>query len=37
MLINTCSGALSTPMTGREIDRLTDVLLGGFRTIKEMR
>ena len=37
MLINTCSGALSTPMTGGEIDRLADVLLGGFRTIKEMR
>jgi len=36
MLINTCSGALSTAMTGREIDTLSDVLLTGFRKLKEM-
>jgi glutamate-1-semialdehyde 2,1-aminomutase len=36
MLINTCSGALSTTMTGREIDTLCEVLLDGFRTMKEM-
>jgi glutamate-1-semialdehyde 2,1-aminomutase len=36
MLINSCSGTLSTPMTGLEIDRLSEVLLGGFRKIKEM-
>ncbi len=37
MLINTCSGTLSTPMTGAEVDHLTDALLGGFRKIKELR
>lgn len=31
MLISTCSGALSTAMTEREIDTLSEVLLGGFR------
>jgi glutamate-1-semialdehyde 2,1-aminomutase len=36
MLIHTCSGALSTAMTGREIDTLSDVLLTGFRKLKEM-
>ena len=36
MLINTCSGTLSTPMTGAEIDRLTDALLDGFRKLKEV-
>jgi glutamate-1-semialdehyde 2,1-aminomutase len=36
-LINSCSGALSTPMTGREIDTLTEVLLEGFRKLKTMR
>lgn len=30
MLINTCSGTLSTPMTEREIDVLCDVLEAGF-------
>ncbi len=36
MLINSCSGTLSTPMTGTEIDALTDALLGGLRKIREM-
>lgn len=36
MMINTCSATLSTPMTGLEIDMLTDALLGGFRKIKEL-
>lgn len=35
MMINTCSGALSTAMTQKEIDTLGDVMLGGFRKIKE--
>jgi glutamate-1-semialdehyde 2,1-aminomutase len=35
MLVNTCSGALSTAMTEREVDALAEVLLGGFRTLKE--
>ncbi len=34
ILINTGSVALSTPMTGAEIDRLSEVLLGAFRAIK---
>jgi glutamate-1-semialdehyde 2,1-aminomutase len=34
MLINTCSGALSTVMTRREIDILAEAMLGGFRKIK---
>jgi glutamate-1-semialdehyde 2,1-aminomutase len=33
MLINTCSGALSTVMTEHEIDTLCEVLLGGFRKL----
>ena len=37
MLINTCSGALSTAMTTREIDTLSEVLLAGFRKLKEMQ
>jgi glutamate-1-semialdehyde 2,1-aminomutase len=37
MLINTGSGALSTAMTEREIDLLTDVLLVGFRKLKEIK
>lgn len=37
MLIGTGTGTLSTPMTGKEIDRLSEVLLGGFRKIKEMQ
>lgn len=36
ILIGTCSGTLSTPMRQGEIDRLTDVLLSGFRKIKAM-
>ncbi len=37
MLINTCSGALSTAMTESEIDTLGEVLLAGFRKLKETR
>lgn len=33
LMINTCTGAISTPMTEREIDRLAEVMLGGFRKI----
>lgn len=33
MLMNTCSGVLSTPMTGSEIDALCEALLGGFRKL----
>jgi glutamate-1-semialdehyde 2,1-aminomutase len=36
MLINTCSIALSTVMTEKEVDILADVMLGGFRKIKEL-
>ena len=35
MMINTCSGALSTAMTEKEIAILADVMLGGFRKLKE--
>jgi glutamate-1-semialdehyde 2,1-aminomutase len=35
MLINTCTGALSTPMGADEVDRLTEVLLEGFRRLRE--
>jgi glutamate-1-semialdehyde 2,1-aminomutase len=34
LLIDTCSGMLSTPMTSAEIDRLADVAVDGFRKIK---
>ena len=34
MLINTATGALSTPMTQQEIDRLSEALLAVFRAIK---
>lgn len=37
ILIGTCSGTLSTPMTSREIDTLTSVLLGGFNRLKSMK
>lgn len=37
MMINTCSGTLSTVMTEKEVDILTDVMLGGFRKIKELK
>jgi glutamate-1-semialdehyde 2,1-aminomutase len=36
MLINTCSGALSTAMTKAEIDRLAEALLAGLRKIKPL-
>ncbi len=35
MMINTCSGTLSTAMTRAEIDILSEVMLGGFRKIKQ--
>lgn len=35
MLINTLSGALSTAIGEAEVDRLAEVLLGGFRHLKE--
>lgn len=34
MMINTCSGTISTPMTEAEIDILTVALAGGFRAIR---
>lgn len=34
MLINSCTGALSTPMTEKEIDIAIEVFLNGFRKIK---
>ena len=34
MMINTCSGTLSTAMTEKEIDILSEAMLGGFRKIK---
>ena len=37
MMINTCSGTLSTVMTEKEVNILTDVMLGGFRKIKGMK
>ena len=36
IMINTCSGALSTAMTEKEIEILTDTLLTGFRKIKSL-
>lgn len=36
MLINTCSGALSTAMTDREIDILGEALLSGLRKLKDL-
>jgi len=36
MMINTCSGTLSTAMTNKEIDILTEVLLEGFRKFKPL-
>ncbi|MBD3223054.1 aminotransferase class III-fold pyridoxal phosphate-dependent enzyme [bacterium] len=33
MLINTCSGTISTPMTAGEIDHLAEAFLGGFRKL----
>ena len=34
IMINTCSGALSTAMSAKEVDILIEVMLGGFRKIK---
>ncbi|MCZ6831610.1 MAG: aspartate aminotransferase family protein [Gammaproteobacteria bacterium] len=34
IMINTCSGALSTPMTETEIDTLAEALLAGFRKLR---
>ncbi|MFT3789431.1 MAG: aspartate aminotransferase family protein [Tepidisphaeraceae bacterium] len=36
MLIETCSGTLSTPMTQREIDRLCESLATAFRAVRPM-
>lgn len=36
IMINTCSGTLSTVMTEKEIDMLTETLLAGFRKIKQL-
>ena len=36
VMIETCSGLLSTPMTQAEIDRLCEVVLGGLRAIKPL-
>ncbi|MCP4416875.1 MAG: aspartate aminotransferase family protein [Chloroflexi bacterium] len=36
IMINTCSGTLSTAMTEKEIEILTETLLAGFRKIKKL-
>jgi glutamate-1-semialdehyde 2,1-aminomutase len=36
IMINTCSGSLSTAMTDKEIEILTETLLTGFRKIKKL-
>ena len=36
MMINTCSGALSTAMGEKEVDILAETMLGGFRKIKKI-
>ena len=36
IMINTCSGTLSTAMTLKEIEILTESLLAGFRKIKKL-
>jgi glutamate-1-semialdehyde 2,1-aminomutase len=36
IMINTCSGTLSTAMTPKEIEILTETLLAGFRKIKKL-
>ncbi|MCP5097286.1 MAG: aminotransferase class III-fold pyridoxal phosphate-dependent enzyme, partial [Chloroflexi bacterium] len=36
IMINTCSGTLSTVMTEKEIDLLAETVLAGFRTIKRL-
>jgi glutamate-1-semialdehyde 2,1-aminomutase len=35
IMINTCSGTLSTVMTEHEISRLSETMLGGFRELKK--
>ncbi|MEE4217592.1 MAG: aspartate aminotransferase family protein [Xanthomonadales bacterium] len=35
ILMNTCSGALSTAMTQKHVDMLAETLLGGFRKIRK--
>lgn len=37
LVIDTCTGALSTPMTEHEIDRLADVMLDGLRALARVR
>lgn len=37
ILINSCSAALSTPMTEREVDVLVDAFRGGFKKLAAMR
>ena len=34
LLVGTCTGMLSTPMTGKEIDQLAEVVAGAFKLIK---
>lgn len=36
VMIETCSGLLSTPMTQAEIDQLAETVLGGLRKIKPL-
>ena len=36
IMINTCSGVLSTAITKNEIDILAEAMLGGFRKVKEL-
>lgn len=36
MLINSCSGTITTPMTQKEIDTFCEMLLAGLRKLKEM-
>ena len=36
ILMNTCSGALSTAMTQKHVDMLAETLLGGFRKIRKV-
>ncbi len=35
MMINTCSFTVSTVMSEKEIDTLSEVILGGFRKLKQ--
>jgi glutamate-1-semialdehyde 2,1-aminomutase len=36
ILMNTCSGALSTVMTQKHVDMLAETLLEGFRKIRDV-